>query len=141
MNKGGFSFDFRVFDKHLMKLVKAAVPTATERGLFKAAAEFLRDADNDIPQTPKLYGDLRGSKKIENPVITFSELSIQVGYDIEYAAYQHEGQREDGSHRIMFHTTTKGVKMPGTKFLQSKMPLNKSKYIKIIADTIKGVLS
>ncbi|KKL61330.1 hypothetical protein LCGC14_2196390, partial [marine sediment metagenome] len=77
--------------------------------------------------------------KIEEPKITNKEISIKAGYDSEYAAYQHEGERKDGSHKVnkKNYTTTKGAGQPGPKFMLSKMAQYGRKYIGIVAEVIR----
>ncbi len=132
-----FKLDFTAFNKTFFPLTLKKIPESARKGLANAAFEMLYDADNEAPQTPDEIGDLKGSRKIEEPKITNKEISIKAGYDSEYAAYQHEGERKDGTHKVRNYTTTK-VPQPGPKFLQTKMVRHKKKYIGIAAESIEN---
>ncbi len=138
MTKTGMTIDTQDFDKSFHKLMELIVPEAAEDGLVKAAFELLRDADHEAPQTPTDIKDLKGSRKVDKPKVNRSSISIKAGYTSEYAAYQHEGERKDGTHKVKKYTTTKGATQPGPKFLQSKMVRHKKRYIKIVTDRIKA---
>jgi len=127
-----FKMDFTAFDKTFFPLVVKGIPKSAEKGLVNAAWEMLKDADEEAPQTPKKFGDLRGSRKVEKPKITSNEISIKAGYTSKYATKQHEA--EPGQFN---YTTNKGASRPGPKFLQSKMVRHKKKYIEIAALTIE----
>jgi len=122
----GFYVDSRSFDQHFSRVVKKTIPSLTNKGLMKAAAETLRDADNESPKLPFEKGDLRGSKEIHGSKDLF-ELFVEFGFNIIYAAKHHEApptwnwQREGA----------------GPKFLSTKLIRHKDKYIKIVAATIK----
>jgi len=138
--------DFTDFEKTFFKLVQDAIPNAGKKGLFNAAAEMLRDADKDAPQTPFKHGDLRGSKMIETDaagvrapkdievtkVFTSGLLQAKAGYNSKYATRLHEA--EPGQYKFV---PRKGIKQPGSKWLSSKMNKNKEDYMKIVALTIK----
>ena len=133
----GFTMNFKAFEKTFFPLVEKKIPKSTQKGLTNAAFELLRDADHEAPQTPTMLKDLKGSRKIEKPKIKSGEISIEVGYTSVYAAYQHEGERKDGTHKVKNYTTDKGASQPGPKFLQTKMVRHKKKYIEIVALTIE----
>lgn len=133
----GFEMDFTAFNKDFFPLVGKKIPnSAADPGLVNAAFELLKDADDEAPQTPFKKSGLRGSRKVEDPKITKNEISIRAGYKSKYAAYQHEGQRKDGTHKVKKYTT-KRVSQPGPKFLQTKMVRHKKKYIKSVALSIE----
>ncbi len=123
-----FKMDFTAFDKTFFPLVEKKIPNSGEKGLVNAAWEMLRDADKEAPQTPKEFGDLRGSRKVDNPKITSNAISIEAGYTSKYATRQHEA--EPGQFN---YTTNKGASRPGPKFLQTKMVRHKKKYMEIVA--------
>ncbi len=133
-----FKIDFTAFNKTFFPLVDKKIPNSGEKGLVNAAWEMLKDADDEAPQTPKEVGDLRGSRKVEAPKITRNEISVKAGYNSEYAAYQHEGERKSGTHKVKKYTTDRGASQPGPKFLQTKMVRHKEKYIGIAAKTIEN---
>ncbi len=126
-----YTMDFTEFDRTFYPLVKKKIPESAENGLVNAAWEMLEDADEETPQTPKEFGDLRGSGKVEDPKKTVNAISVRAGYTIIYAKRHHEV--EPGTYK---YTTTKGVKRPGPKFLITKMQRHKKRYIQIVANTI-----
>ena len=70
-------------------------------GLDKALAAMASDIERMSKlQVPRLHGQLRASGYARR----VDYLVYQVIYNKEYAAYQHEGSRADGSHIIKKHT-------------------------------------
>ncbi len=128
----GFTMNFKAFEKTFFPLVEKKIPSSGEKGLAKAAFEMLRDADKEAPQTPKEFGDLRGSRKVEKPRTIFGTISIEAGYTSKYATRQHEAEPGEFN-----YTKDKGVTQPGPKFLQSKMVRHKKKYMEIVALVIE----
>ena len=131
-NGSGLSLDFSDFEKKFAKIVEDAIPKDAEKGLFDAAASMLKDADEEIPMTPRKEGHLRGEKKIENVVATKGEISVTAGFNIEYAAKLHEMPKEAGD---KINWTLPGS---GPKFLETKMVRNKQKYMEVVAESIRG---
>jgi len=121
------TLDCSAFNSTFFPLVEIVYPKLGKKGLFKAANEMLRDADNEAPQTPKKEGHLRGARQVEE----LPGMAVDAGYNSEYAAYQHEA--EPG-----FNYTRKGtILQPGPKFLETPMVQHKDKYIEIVVETIK----
>lgn len=58
-----------------------------------------------------------------------------VGYNTEYAAYQHEGRRFDGSHVIRRHSNPRSK----TKYLEDPVKNNLSILLKYYNDAIKRI--
>ena len=131
MSKPPYTMDFTEFNKDFFPLVEKRIPHAAENGLVNAAHEMLRDADKEAPQTPKEFGDLRGSRRVEDPKITSDTISVKAGYTIKYAKRHHEV--EPGTYK---YTRNKGADRPGPKFLITKMQRHKKKYIQTVANTI-----
>jgi len=131
MSNKPFTIDFDQFNKDFKKLVKKAVPKELEKGLFKAASEMLHDADKKEPKTPTDKKDLRGSKHLEIGKKR-GEQSIEAGYNIVYAAYQHEKEK----------TSKSAYTLPGSgpKFLETKMIQYKEKYMWIVARHLERLL-
>lgn len=127
-----FTVDFRAFDADFIKLMEKSAPKELEKGLFKAASEMMRDADTKEPKTPFEIGDLKGSKHYE-PNQDRKEISIEAGYNLIYAAYQHEKEK----------TSKSSYNLPGSgpKFLQKKMVMFKKKYIWIASKHLERLLS
>jgi hypothetical protein len=136
IGKSGIYLDSKEFDANFEKLVHSVVPELARNGLYDAMQELLTDADNEAPQTPYLDGALRASRKIEKIAVSEGKIEVQGGYNSEYATYQHEGQRKDGSH-IVEHYTRTAVLQPGPKFIESKMVRWRNKYMKTCVDYIK----
>lgn len=135
-DESGFYIESADFEKNFEAFVRAAGQEAAARGLFTAAQAVLTAADDEIPQTPYLHGDLRASRQVLQPEITAEKIAVTFGYNSEYAAYQHEGQRKDGSHVVKEYTTTR-VPSPGAKFLQKKMAGNTRRFMAIVVDHIR----
>ena len=124
--------DTKGFDKAFKDLTQVLLLKGAKDGEFEAANEVLRDSIDLPPQAPKEFGDLWGSRKVEAVKETSGEISIQFGFNSEYAMKQHEVP--PGTYK---YTTTKGATQPGPKFMQSKMSQYKDKYIGIVADVMK----
>ena len=128
----GFYLDFSDFNKKFRQLVKNAYPDDARKGLFNAGNELIYDAKTKPPQAPFKKGDLHGWGTVEEPKKVGDSISVTVGFNIKYAARQHEA--EPGAYK---YTITAKVKQPGPKFLQSKMAQFKKEYMEIIAETIR----
>lgn len=132
MTKTGYYLDFSKFNAKLKRLADVEFPEYIEKGLFNAMNELLNDSIYKPPQCPKDIGDLWGSKIVENPKKTRSDINIKGGFNIKYAARHHEVA--PGTYN---YTTTKGASQPGPKYMQSKMAQYSKKYMGIVANTIK----
>jgi len=130
-NQGGFTTDFKDFEKSFYPLVQKAIPGAAEKGLFQAAGEMLRDGDKALPYTPFKKGDLRGSKLIEKVKVTAGDISVTAGYNINYAAKLHEMSEEQSE------KTAWSLPGSGRKWLENSMSANREKYILIIVRVIE----
>ena len=131
---------------------------AAERGGGKAGTKLLNDATIEEPITPVDEGTLRGSGSVfvnnelttttpnrgGNPTpatvgddkLDDAAISVSVGFNTPYAAYQHEGQRDDGTHQVENYTEPTS----GAKFLEKPLIENKDDYIKIVQAEIKGAI-
>jgi len=140
MTKTGMTLDTRDFDVKFSKVVNNKIPHAAARGLSNTGAMVIRDSIMEEPRVPKSRGvtkeggkrgqgpgNLRRSQKIEHPKIKLGEISIEVGFDADYAAIVHE----------MPASTNWTVPGTGSKYLEAKLIKNKEKYMKNIADEIK----
>lgn len=156
----GMTLDISDFAKGFKKLVEQSAPEAIDKGLFMAGVELLHDAIYVSRGAPKEIGDLWASGSIQGagaiinvpngqavtPPSGFrsmqeaEQVSIAAGFNIEYAAYVHEGQRKDGSHKIKWWTYTKGAHDPGPKYLESKMASKADKYKWIVGEYLKKLL-
>lgn len=131
MSSKPFTMDFKAFNKDMKKFFKTLAPEQLEKGLFRAASEMLHDADKVEPKTPFEKGDLKGSKHYE-PRTDKREISISAGYNLIYAAYQHEKEKGPRS----------AYNLPGSgpKFLETKMVMFKDKYIGIAVKFLENLL-
>jgi hypothetical protein len=141
------TFDSNDFDKKFKKIVKDAIPEATEKGLGRAMLDLENDCVMEVPTVPLKEGFLRGSASmfVQNKLagvsshgkakfakrdlgmsISYGKLVGVIGYNAPYAARLHEG--------IGFTFTEPSS---GPKYLESKLQKNKKAYIKQIATTIK----
>jgi len=140
MTKTGFTLNTRDFDIKFARITGKTIPKATARGAYKTAALIIRDAIKEEPSVPKSRGvtkeggrrgqapgHLRRSQKIEQPKIEHGAISVELGFNTDYAAYVHEMPKST-------HWTVPGT---GPKYLESKLLRNKEKYAKHIADEIK----
>ena len=139
MAKTGFFLETADFDKKFKALVNSVSHDVAAQGLFSAAHALLNAADDEIPQVPQKTGDLRASRLVQKPEISGDKVSVTAGFNSPYAAYQHEGERKDGSHKVEHYTTTM-VPGPGPKFLEKKMAGNADKFMAIVADYIRRKL-
>jgi len=126
-----FSIDTRQVDARLKFLIEIVEPEFTNRGLFAAGNELLADARDVGPQAPKDTGDLwRSARTTKAEITAGGHAEILAGFNIVYAAKWHEVPL---SKKINW-TTNKGASQPGPKYLESKLLVNRDKYMKIIAD-------
>ena len=85
------------FEKGLKKLAEKTIPPEVGKGLFKAANELLHDAINVQPYAPFDEGTLRGSAQTNKAEVKKGEVSVEAGFNIEYAARWHELTPEEDS--------------------------------------------
>lgn len=112
------------FDRQIGALEKQVVGT-TPKSINNAADEVLRLSQKEVPHDKGL---LQNSGVVE-PI---DDNTVAVGYNKEYAAYQHEGRRADGSRVIMKHQ--KGRK---GKYLEDPIKNNLETLQNIIGNTLK----
>ena len=119
----GISFDFSEFEKEFREIVQREIPKKVADGLFRVGALILADAINEVPRAPHKTGALWRSQKVEEPEISEDEIKINCGFNIEYAARLHEGEKH-------WKWTLPGS---GPKYLESKLSMFKDKYIQALA--------
>ena len=133
MAKTGMTFDTKDFDIKLPRVINKEIPEAAASTFPRVAGMVIRDAILEEPKAPHKTGNLWRSQKIENPEIKASEISIELGFDAEYAAAIHElGVDEVG---ISINWTMAGS---GAKFLEAKLIKNKEKYMVELARGMQG---
>jgi hypothetical protein len=119
--------DTRDFDVEFSRVIEKTIPSATNRGLVKAAWEALRDAEKKEPTVPAKEFHLRGSKEVHGSKDLFA-LFVEFGFNIIYAARMHELPG-----RSYKNPTTPGS---GPKFLETKLIKYKDDYMEIVALSI-----
>lgn len=96
------------------------------QGVNDVATEILRLSSFEVPigETTSLQnsGTVVEATNIEEPV-------AKVGYNTPYAAYQHEGQRADGSYVVTHYTNARSKK----KYLEDPIRMNLRQFIAIIS--------
>ncbi len=137
------------------KLVRGAVVEGKKR----ACMQLLDDAINEAPLIPHDEGTLQGSGSVfvndelvgtapnvggdPTPATSHQsggsadEVVGTVGFNVPYAAFQHEGQREDGSHVVTQHSRPDGR---GSKYLERPLHENAEDYVAIEANTVRKAL-
>jgi len=123
MGKTGMTFDTKDFDIKFPRVINKEIPEESARMEYKVASMVIRDAILEKPRAPHKTGNLWRSQKIERPKIEKGEITIELGFDTEYAAVVHE--MPPGVIWTMIGS--------GAKFLEAKLIKNKEKYIGMIA--------
>jgi hypothetical protein len=118
-----FKLDFKDLKSWIDKQPKL-VDKACLNALYKVAEQIEKDTKPDVPLDTK---ELVDSYTIEKK----GKLTIEAGYDIVYAMYQHQGRRADGTHII--RNRPAGGK---TFFLKSNLDKNAQKYIDLFAEIV-----
>ena len=128
--KTGMTFDTKDFDIKFPRVINKEIPEAGARAEYRVAAMVIRDAILEEPRAPhsKGGGTLWRSQKIEQPQIKAGEITIELGFDVEYAAIVHE----------MPDNTNWTMTGSGPKYLEAKLIKNKEKYMAEIARGMQG---
>lgn len=128
-NKSGMTFDTKDFDIKFPQIVDKQIPEAAANSAFKVAGMVIRDSIMEEPRAPHITGNLWRSQKIEPPRIERGEITIELGFDADYAAAVHE-----------MPAPYKDPTMVGSgpKFLEAKLIKNKEKYMAEIARGMQG---
>jgi len=127
MAKTGMTFDTKDFDIKFPRVINKEIPEESARMEYKVASMVIRDAILEKPRAPHKTGNLWRSQKIEPPRILAGEITIELGFDAEYAATVHE----------MPPGVTWTMAGSGAKFLESKLIKNKEKYMGMIAEGLR----
>lgn len=151
MSEGSFTLDVSEFAERLRRADKVAL-SAAKKALWEGAAALKKDADEIVPKTPHLHGNLRGNArrgakakgsskvrkewwpKYENEDLGSDKFSVLVTYAAPYASRWHEATDEN------VNWSEPGV---GPKYLEAKMARKdlREKYYGLIADRIKKELA
>ena len=151
-----FSLDWKDFDRKFMEYALKTVPKVAEDGMFTALEALKIDADEVVPKTPHLEGNLRGDYTLILEGITQSKVSEKSGgkgadhmkggggaaerhgakdiiaqlvFRQPYAAKWHEAVNKK------VNWSEGGV---GPKYLESKMMMFAGKYMKKVAEMIRA---
>lgn len=135
----GFYLETTDFDKKFEALVRSVGGDVAAEGLFAAGQALLDAAQDQAPQTPYKEGDLWASREVKDPEVSEERISVEAGFNSKYAAYQHEGQRKEGTHKVKNYTKTQ-ISSPGPKFLEKKMAGNAQRFMAVCADRIRRKL-
>lgn len=119
-----FTLNTKDFDVKFLNIAQTVIPGRLEKSLFKTGGVILRDAIMEEPRAPHKTGHLWRNQVVV-PVTDFNKISIIVGFNVPYAAKLHEWA---GS--AVGWTLTGS----GPKYLETKLVLNKEKYIRITAE-------
>lgn len=122
------------FLKSFNAILRDRPPELVGPGLYKAANELLRDAIKVTPMAPFKEGHLRASARVDQVKVEANDISIRAGFMIKYAARWHELTPAQDK-RINW-----SLKGSGRKYLELKMVMFKSKYMKIVAKHIENYL-
>lgn len=123
----GFTLNTRDFDIKFPHVCNKVIPMAAAFTMYAVAAMVISDAILEVPRAPHDTGNLWRSQLILPPQIVFGEISIDLGFDADYAAIVHE----------MPADTDWKMAGSGPKFLEAKLLKNKEKYMGRIADGIR----
>jgi hypothetical protein len=150
---GSFTLDMGAFMERL-KMADTVALAAAKKGLWEGAAALKKDADEIVPKTPHLHGNLRGNArrgvkakgsskinkdwwpKYEDEDLGPGKFSVLVAYCAPYAHRWHEAVDEN----VNWSEASDGV---GPKYLEAKISRKdlRDKYYGIIANRIKEELS
>ena len=128
MAKTGMTLDTRDFDIKFPDVCNNQIPEAAARSFYKVAAMVIGDAILEEPKAPHKTGHMKRTQLIEAPQIKMGEISIELGFDAEYAATVHE----------MPSNVNWSMAGSGPKFLEAKLIRNKEKYMAELARGMQG---
>lgn len=138
-NKGEY-IESKEFDSGFLQATAVLFPKLLGEGMFQAGAMLIRDAIKEKPRAPHRLGALWRSQMVKKPVSAVNGIIVVAGFNIAYAAYQHEGMRRGGTHEVRQYSVSRTQMVPasssdfGRKFLSKKMAANGPKYLKHAAD-------
>ena len=128
MAKTGMTFDTKDFDIKLPRVINKEIPEAAASTFPRVAGMVLRDSITEEPKAPHKTGHLWREQIIEQPKIERGEISIDLGFDVDYAAAVHE----------MPSNVNWTMTGSGPKFLEAKLIKNKEKYMAELARGMQG---
>jgi len=127
--KGGLEMNTADFDIRF-PAVRKEIQGLTGRAAMRVGSIVIRDSIKEEPRAPHLTGALKRSKAILKWQDDERATEVRVGFQIEYAAYQHEGLSMAG--------VPLKYKKPGSgaKFMSTKLVRNADRYRRYMADFI-----
>ena len=130
MAKSGMTLNTKDFDIKFPNVCNNRIPQTAATRFYKVAGMVISDAILEEPRAPhsKGGGTLWRSQKIEQPQIKAGEISIELGFDVEYAAAVHE----------MPSNVNWTMAGSGPKYLEAKLIKNKEKYMAELARGMQG---
>lgn len=79
------------------------------RALKEEGDDIFRETQEQVPFQ---FGSLRASGRVTGPIVSANDVILMLSYGntaVQYALYQHEGARADGTHQIQnYHNGKKG---------------------------------
>jgi len=127
-NKSGLTFDSRDFDLKFKRVTGTVIPQAAAQAFREVAPLILADAITKEPKAPHDTGNLWRSQKVGDVKKIKGEISVQYGFNAEYAAAVHE----------MPTTTNWTMAGSGPKYLETKLLMYGRSYFEKIAAKIKA---
>lgn len=124
----GINFDTSGLDRGIENL-RRQIGGASSKAVKDVATEILRLSQFEVPHDKGL---LQNSGMVEDVT---EGVSI-VGYNKEYASYQHEGRRADGSHVVVNYG--KGRK---GKYLEDPIKNNLNVFSRVLGHSLKTGLN
>ncbi len=102
---------------------------ANKKGMSDVAEEIMRLSHEQVPLGETAV--LQNSGQVEP-----GDEEYVVGYNCTYAAYQHEGQRKDGTHVVKHYTNARSKR----KFLEDPIKNNTDVLLEHYANAMKGMM-
>ena len=127
-NNSGFTLDNRDFNMRFKNVTEKQIPDAGAQAFREVAPIILADAIKLEPRAPHDTGNLWRSQKVDVPKIRQNEITVDLGFNADYAAKVHE----------MPDTTAWKMPGAGPKYLEAKLAMRGRDYFQMIADKIKA---
>jgi hypothetical protein len=128
-------FDSTDFEKKFADLVKNTIPELLEEGLEGAINKLKLDCDDIQPRTPHGKGDLKSDVEFQVKR-KLKEIVAALIFKKPYAAYQHRGERYDGTHKIRPYPVGYKETGSGANFLTEKLANRGDIYMKKVEEEI-----
>lgn len=130
----GIEFDDTDFQKRLEKLT-STVDKEAVKNMELLGNEILRLSVKEVPihTVPGEPGGALQNSSFVEP----GNGEVIIGYNMAYAAYQHEGRRKDGSHVVTQYTNPRSK----PKFLEDPIKNNITMWGKLFLELMRNTLS